>query len=360
MKLKINKAGILLLLTAFLFTACGDWTEVENLTIHSPSIKEQNPDLYAQYVQSLNEYKSTEHQVMIVSVDNEGALPSLRNQHLTNLPDSIDYICLNNILDVNAVHISEMIIVREWGTKVLGLVDFDAIISQWKNLLEEEGNAGLPEEAENTGENAFENEESNTASRFVEYCKSETMKRILACNGLGVDGIVVKFTGFALNSLTEENEISAEMIRQAAFFDIVVDWKTKNADKVLIFSGMPQNVICKNVLFDCKYIIVYAHGVKNQYEMSYMVLMTLAEDIPSDRYVIGVSTPYLTNSGSYNGEFSDGSSAIIGAAQWSIVNSSDYIKTGISIDSAERDYFNANKIYLNIREAINILNPTVK
>lgn len=359
MKLNINEFCVSLLLAVCLFTACDDWTETENLTIHSPSLKEQNPELYARYVQSLNDYESTKHQVVIVSVDNASSLPSLRNQHLTNLPDSIDYICLNNIMEVNTVHITEMETVREWGTKMLGLVDFDAIISQWNKLLEEE-NAGLPQETVNGRADELANGKNNVSTRFVEYCHSETMRRIQACNALGVDGIVVKFTGFDLHSLVEEEEISTEMIRQAAFFDIITDWKIENADKILIFSGSPQNLVNKGILSDCKYIIVYAHSVRNQYEMSYVVLMALAEEIPSDRYVIGVSTPYLTNSGSYNGEFSDGSSAVIGAAQWAIMSNPDYIKAGISIDSAERDYFNANKIYLNIREAINILNPTVK
>lgn len=93
----------------------------------------------------------------------------------------------------------------------------------------------------------------------------------------------------------------------------VANWKVANTNKDLLFKGYPQNVIGKSLLSDCKYIIVNAHGAKNQYEMSYLILMASAKNVPTDRFIMGVTTPYLTNSGSYNGELGDGSSAIIGS-----------------------------------------------
>ena len=111
----------------------------------------------------------------------------------------------------------------------------------------------------------------------------------------------MNYTGFDLNSLVEENEIAAETARQGAFFDAVANWKVANTNKDLLFKGYPQNVIGKSLLSDCKYIIVNAHGAKNQYEMSYLILMASAKNVPTDRFIMGVTTPYLTNSGSYNG-----------------------------------------------------------
>ena len=75
------------------------------------------------------------------------------------------------------------------------------------------------------------------------------------------------------------------------------------------------------------------------------LLMASAKNVPTDRFIMGVTTPYLTNSGSYNGELGDGSSAIIGAAQWAVAKTPDYTKAGISIDAAEKDYFNASNVY---------------
>lgn len=351
--LKYSLSAATMVACALIYSSCSDWTEQESLDIHTPTIEEQNPELYAQYIESLNEYKASEHLVMIASVNNLPTLPSARNQHLTNLPDSIDYICLNNILEVNEVNVAEMEDVRKKGTKVLGLADFDAIAASWKAILDKE-----KEEAANA-----EGDEEVTvddATRFIEYCKAETAKLIAAANDLGVDGIEMNYTGFDLKALVGEEEIAAESARQGAFFDAVVSWKAANTDKLLIFKGAPQNVMQKDLLTDCKYIIINAHGAKNQSEMSYLVWMASIDGVPTDRFVMGVTTPYVIADGSFNGLLIDGSSAILTAAQWAVPGEATYVKAGISVDAAEQDYFNAAYVYPNIREAINIMNPTVK
>ena len=229
MRRKIKYLMPVMLACSMMQFSCSDWTDPESINIHTPSMEEQNPELYAQYLESLNNFKATDHQVVIVSVNNVSTVTTSRSQHLTDMPDSLDYICLNNTMEVNQANISEMKEVRRLGTKVLGLVDFDAIESAW-----------------------------------------------------------------------------------------------------------------------------------NQYEMSYLILMASAKNVPTDRFIMGVTTPYLTNSGSYNGELGDGSSAIIGAAQWAVAKTPDYTKAGISIDAAEKDYFNASNVYPTLKEAISILSPTVK
>ena len=344
--LKYSLSAATMVACALIYSSCSDWTEQESLDIHTPTIEEQNPELYAQYIESLNEYKASEHLLMIASVNNLPTLPSARNQHLTKLPDSIDYICLNNILEVNEVNVAEMEDVRKKGTKVLGLADFDAIAAAWKAILDKEKEEG--------------GEVEDAAARFIEYCKSETNKLIAAANDLGVDGIEVNYTGFDLKALVGEEEIAAESARQGAFFDAVVSWKAANTDKLLIFKGAPQNVMQKDLLTDCKYIIINAHGAKNQSEMSYLVLMASIDGVPTDRFVMGVTTPYVIADGSFNGLLIDGSSAILTAAQWAVPGEATYVKAGISVDAAEQDYFNAAYVYPNIREAINIMNPTVK
>lgn len=344
---------------AFMCASCSEWTDMESIKLNEPDIKSQNPELYTKYLENLVEFKKGDHQVVIVSINNERTMPTNRSHHLTDIPDSVDYICLNNPLDVNEVNIAEIAEVHKLGTKVLGLVDFDAIENEWKRILEEEANTS-PTSDETIDGNEDEREKPDNATRFIEYCKNEVDKRISAIKTLEVDGIEINFTGFDLNSLVEETAIAAETARQAAFFDAVTGWKSANADKSILFKGSPQNVIDKSILSDCKYIIVNAHSAKNLYEMSYLILMVSAENVPTDRFVMGVTTPYLTNSGTYNGELGDGSSAIIGAAQWAVSHTPDYTKAGISIDAAEQDYFNPVRVYPNIKEAIDILSPTVK
>ena len=38
-------------------TACNDWTDVENIKVNQPDVKEINSELYAQYLQKLRTYK---------------------------------------------------------------------------------------------------------------------------------------------------------------------------------------------------------------------------------------------------------------------------------------------------------------
>ena len=190
--------------------------------------------------------------------------------------------------------------------------------------------------------------------------KEETARQLDAINALGTDGIVINFTGFDLNSLLQDEEkTAAETARQGAFFNLLTEWKAAHAGKEIVFKGSPQNVIGKEILVESKYIIVNAHSAKNLYEMSYLVLMASAKGVPTDRFIIGVTTPYLSNMGDQYGMV-NGRSAIVAAAEWTLQEVPDYIKAGISVDGVEQDYFNPTKIYPNVREAINILSPTAK
>lgn len=357
-----------------MLAACSEWTEPESITLRYPSIEEQNPELYAQYLESLNAFKASEHSIVIVSMNNLSTAPANQSQHLTALPDSVDYICLNNIFDVNEMHITEMDEVRKKGTKVVGLVDFDAIESAWQAILKKEAedaaNAETPEEgSEPESNNESESEDETTdedpaivnARRFIEYCKKETARQLDTINALGTDGIVMNFTGFDLNSLLQDEEkTAAETERQGAFFNLLAEWKVAHADKELIFKGSPQNVIDKEILVESRYIIINAHSAKNLYEMSYLVLMASGKDVPTDRFIMEVTTPYISSTGDQYG-LVDGASAIVAAAEWTLQEEvADYVKAGISIDGVEQDYFNPAKIYTNVREAINILSPTAK
>ena len=116
----------------------------------------------------------------------------------------------------------------------------------------------------------------------------------------------------------------------------------------------------KSILSECKYIIVYAHHAVNLSQMSYLVHMGIVKDVPTDRFVIGVSTPYKTASGDAYGQFVDGTSSIIGAANWALGISDVFTRVGISVDNIEKDYFNVARIYRTLKDAINIISPTVK
>ena len=88
------------------------------------------------------------------------------------------------------------------------------------------------------------------------------------------------------------------------------------------------------------------------------------EGVPTDRFIIGVTIPSISDPDSDAGYFSDYEdeekkvrlTAVKGAAQWVLVLDKKYTKVGISIVNAQDDYFNSSFIYKNIRGAIGIMN----
>lgn len=334
------------IITATLFalcslTACDDWTDTESLDIDVPSIEEQNPTLYAEYVAHLLAYKASDHKVVIAFTDNKATTPASRSEHLTSIPDSVDYICLTNPMQVSDAHRAEIAQVHAYGTRVLALVDFDAIATRWKALLDAE-------------------EPAEDEARFITYCSEQVSTTLAAIDQIeGLDGIVASYEGYDVNAMQTDEQVTAETSRQAAFVTAITQWKAAHADKTLIMAGKPQNLMDRSWLADCRYIILQGESSKNVYQMNYHAIMASVTGVPTDRFVIGTTTPYQTANGDYNGIFSDGTSAITGAAQWAITPEANFQKSGIAIRHAEQDYYNIQRIYPYIRTALQILSPTV-
>ena len=76
------------------FSACDDWTEIENVDINTPGMQEQNPAAYAKYLQNLIAYKSSDHKVVYAWFDNSEKTPFSRGQHISDTPDSLDVISM--------------------------------------------------------------------------------------------------------------------------------------------------------------------------------------------------------------------------------------------------------------------------
>ena len=358
---------------AVTFGACSDWTETESLDINYPSLDKQNPELYKQYLEALRTYKATDHPVTIVSVPGRTAAPSQQNEHFTNLPDSVDYICVTNPAGLHPMLAAEITEVHKKGTRVVYDIDYEAIESLWEKELEEE-QAAKPEQPGTPGEPAVVQESGDDEPtsgqelerRFLEFCREQAELQLSYCARYGFDGVTVSYEGRAPLSMTEA-ERAAYAARQDAFFSTVAGWTSKHGDKLLFFRGSPQNLVDVSFLSGCRYIIVPAPGAVSADQLSLAVLMSAASGVPTDRFIVGVTTPSITDPADENGYFSafeaDGKSrmrATKGAARWTVAPAAGYTKAGIAVADAQNDYYNITLVYKNIREAIDIMNPAPK
>ena len=155
MKITYNTLKCLLtsVLAAVAFAGCAEWTEPESVDFHYTSLEEKNPELYKAYYQSIRDYRASDHKVVIAKFDNKPGVPSGRAEHITCLPDSVDYIILNNPADLSPVIMAEMDEARTLkGQKVLYQIEYKAIQTEYKAYAEAWNTAHQPVEGEDQAE----------------------------------------------------------------------------------------------------------------------------------------------------------------------------------------------------------------
>lgn len=332
---------------AFTFASCDDWTEMESLTVNQPNIAEQEPALYEKYLESIRNYRHLEHKVVIAQFDNQDNEGG-RRYHLTNLPDSIDFISLKQPEVLPDWMQKEMVTCRERkGMKFVYEIDFAALSQEYKDL-----------------EGASEAEQPT----FADYATGYVNKRLELCGEKGYDGVIVRYVGLYTGYMTED-EKADYIARQSAFLDIFDSWYKKHTDKLLIFRGTPHFVEDKYLaegalLSASKYIITETSAATAATDVDYLMANVMDKSgIPSDRFIVTASTYSLDAKDVTTGHFWDvkgnAISAVNGCAQWVVLFNGNYKKAGLYILEAQNDYYHSEKVYPNIREAISIMNPPV-
>lgn len=350
MKLRIKNLLLPLTLVAALhMTSCNENVEPESLTVRYPSLEETDPELYQQYMQSLRDYKSGSHKVVFVTMENPaaGAAPTLRNQHVTNMPDSVDFISLNNPAQLHPVTVEEMQKIHEKGTRTIYNISFPAMEGEWIQMIKEDSRL--------------------TEADALVYFTQRTAEQLAYCDKWNFDGITFQYVGRAPSGL-KEAELIAYRARQNAFLAPILAWRETHSSKFFAFMGNAANVLEENrtVLTDCDYLIVPTDNVKNADELTVRVMAAVSGvGIPSDRVVITAQTTRPGDDKHLYGYFSTTDSngkqirSIFGCANWVSLPSTGYFRAGLLINDAQYDYFNQLFVYPAIREAIGIMNPSI-
>lgn len=335
------------------FAGCSKWTESESVEFRYVTLEESDPAMYESYLQSLRDYRESDHKVLIAKFDNKAGNPVGQADHIAALPDSVDYIVLKNPAALSDTVIEEMAQVREIkGQKVLCQIDVKSILDDYKAYVEQWTIANAESPAEDLiPQNDFVAEKMATQiALFGQY---------------SYDGISIAYSCRNPLSVSEENK-PAFIAEQETVLGPVAEWVAANPDALFMLEGTPQNLLVHNELLEeADYILVPTLSSKTGDSFTYEVgLVSRFANIPADRFVVCVTARSLTDANDTNGTFAETGengeeiSAIVGAAYWVRSANDDFGKAGISVDNAQNDYFDLDLDYRNIRKAISVMNPS--
>lgn len=316
MKIKLSllkyRYAVLGVVLAAMISSCD--TSVEAVDINEPTIETQNPELYNAYLQNLTAYKGRDHKMVFGWFDNSVKTAVSQAQVISAVPDSLDFLVLSD-----------------------------------PNLNENE-----------TKEVADLLSKKMIRSLFEVNCdtlSSADIQSRLAYSG-NFAGVVFTFSPVSKIYYTDEEKATAQAAEQA-FVSTVTTWKNQNASKLVVIKGMPQNLDDKSVLSVADYIIIPCEDVASAGEVIVKLNKACVTDVPTTKFVPMVSLYSLDSTDSSTGYWGD-TYAALGIAEVAAADYAAYTIAGIALDNISNDYYHANFIYPTVREAISIVNPTVR
>lgn len=314
-----------------LLCGCSEWTQPENLNFRPLTPEEKDPAAYAEYLAAIREYKASEHNVMILTMEGTSEYPSSQNQHIMAMPDSADYVCVKIEDKLHEVIAAEIpAVLEKKGTKTLVSVDHAVINAAWTALEDERADNG---------------QDPGTQEELAAFFTEQTEKLVARCNEYGFGGLMVSFQG---------TKAGAAGVAQAAFIEVIKKFHQENPEKELIFRGGARNIIDQEFLNEFKYIIVIAGEER---KLSLLPGRSLGSTAPKDRVIMELTVP------SADEPEQVGMSPVEAAAWlWTEIENPSFTPRGLCVENAHDDYFCKDMAFKNIRAAITVLNtkPTVE
>ena len=344
---------------AVLLTGCSDCTRPESIDFHYTTLEEKNPALYEAYYKSIREYRDSEHKIVIAKFDNKATAPEGKAEHINALPDSVDFIILQNASVVSETIKAEMQEVRELkGQKILYQICYQSIENAWKAYREqwiaEHPEPETPEETPDEPENPVE-----TMLPLNEYVANEMKVQVAYFKEYGYDGLNLIYSVRNPASYTEE-QLAEAITAQEAVLTPVMELLESNPDALFFFEGTPQHIrACTGLVEKADYFLLPTTSAVTNDELSYIMMQTaMYNNIPADRFIACTTTKSFEDPDAKPGTFAGDITSIVGAAGWATMPAEGYVEAGISVANAQNDYYNVAKVYSNIRQAISMMNPS--
>ena len=278
--------------------------------INSP--KDQNPELWANYMQVLNTYKQSKHYIAYTRFDNSPEKPVNEGSYLRSLPDSLDIVALCNPGNISDNDREDILLLREKSTRVIYLVDYAA-----------------------------------QAATFTDAAALGTWldKAVTAATELNLDGFA--FTGVRLYSGTD-----AEMAARKEAAQLIVSKLSAatGGGKLLVFEGNPGFIESAD-LEKLNYIVLNTADLTNVSELNLLIAgLPDSNVLPREKVLLSARigdqivdeknekqsvVPLMTDCVAAMGPLG-----------------------GLAIHNIGSDYYSANMNYETTRTAIQQMNPS--
>lgn len=343
----MKKIFIVFVTSVFALASCSDWTKPEALDYTHKTFEDSDPSGYAAYLESVRNYKTSEHKVMILNMKGTDAYPVSQSQVLMAMPDSADFICVNNLENLHPEFVKQIPLVKEKkGTSVLSAVDFSVAYADYidhKILLADNGKP------------------APTIDECKAYFKTHAHKQLEYCGQYSFEGVIVSFTGTLIN-----DEDKASM---SGFMEAVSEWRAAHKDKLFMMRGNLNLIEDKSILTDAKYLILVMGGDKGVTAMRSKIRSVLARIDQKDRIIFETVVPSAAEPNPSGETVYDGAEDILKLGDY-VSGGATYKTLGLAVSNANDDYFNdsyflADDIkkerpvfygsFVNIRRGINYL-----
>lgn len=108
-----------LALIATFGASCSDWTEEEPVKQDIVKPEDQDPEKYAQYLETLRTYKKSEHYLVFARMNNAPEVSVSERDFLRSMPDSLDVISLRYGDKITDYDVEDIPLVQKKGTRIL-------------------------------------------------------------------------------------------------------------------------------------------------------------------------------------------------------------------------------------------------
>lgn len=301
----------LLLMISVLPVACSDWNEPESVNLDINSAKDQNPELWAHYMQILHTYKQSKHYITYARFDNSLDKSVNEGSYLRSLPDSIDIVTLSNPDKLSDHDLEDIPLLQEKSIRVLYLVDYAA--------------------------QATEIDDVTTLGIWLD-------KIIATVNELKLDGFA--FTGIPLYSGTD-----AELVAYKEKARLLVSKLSAavGQEKLLVYEGNPAFVDAVD-LGKLNYVVLNTADLTNVTDLKLLVAGVLADGLSEENLVLAARI---------GGLISDET----GVKQDAVTLMTDRVASfgslgGLGIYAIGKDYYSPRMNYEITRAAIQLMNPS--